>query len=149
MSQSSEQMRQMEEMIQGLRQQVDTLDRKPAGADVVPSLAQPPAAPQRSCHHLRHRAPEMRVPALPPLPPPPANAGLGSQPEAAPAIPRPPGIASFEVSDAKPGTRWRGRAPRRRTFAATSRRARSFGRRCSADWMRPPAVRRRAIPIRC
>jgi conjugal transfer pilus assembly protein TraB len=104
MSQSSEQMRQMEEMIQGLRQQVDTLDRKPAGANVVPSLAQPPAVPPAELPPPpAPPLPEMRVPALPPLPPPPANAGLGTPPEAVPAMPRIPGIASFEVSDAKPG----------------------------------------------
>ncbi|HRQ97581.1 MAG TPA: hypothetical protein PK440_21770, partial [Candidatus Accumulibacter phosphatis] len=51
MSQSSEQMRQMEEMIHGLRQQVDRLDRKPAAANGVA-----PPAPS--------------VPQLPPLPPP-------------------------------------------------------------------------------
>ncbi|HAY27372.1 MAG TPA: hypothetical protein DCY47_07730, partial [Candidatus Accumulibacter sp.] len=66
MSKSSEQMRQMEEMIHGLRQQVDSLDRKPAGADVVFPRAVPPAElPPPPAPPL----PEMRVPALPPLPP--------------------------------------------------------------------------------
>jgi conjugal transfer pilus assembly protein TraB len=104
MSQSSEQMRQMEEMIQGLRQQVDTLDRKPAGANGVSPPTQPPAVPPAELPPPpAPPLPEMRVPALPPLPPPPANAGLGTPPEAVPAMPRIPGIASFEVSDAKPG----------------------------------------------
>ena len=105
MSQSSEQMRQMEAMIQGLRQQVDSLDRKPPAANglapPVPSLPQlpplPPPAPA---------APDTRAPALPPLPPlpmPQANAGLASPPAGIPATPRTPGIAAFEVSDAKPG----------------------------------------------
>jgi conjugal transfer pilus assembly protein TraB len=103
MSQSSEQMRQMEAMIQGLRQQVDTLDRKPAAADVVSPPAPPPAAPSAELSPPPPPVSEIRVPPLPPLPPPPVNAGVGSQPAAVPAIPRPPGIASFEVSDAKPG----------------------------------------------
>jgi hypothetical protein len=41
MSKSAEQMRQMEDMIQGLRQQVDILDKKPA-AVIPPALALPP-----------------------------------------------------------------------------------------------------------
>jgi hypothetical protein len=64
-------MRQMEEMIQGLRQQVDTLE-KAAGSE--PVLSPGDAASRQSPAPC---LPEMRVPALPPLPPPPANAGLG------------------------------------------------------------------------
>ena len=44
MSKSAEQMRQMEDMIQGLRQQVDTLDKKPAS--VLPPA---PTLPPRPC----------------------------------------------------------------------------------------------------
>ena len=40
MSKSAEQMRQMEDMIQGLRQQVDTLDKKPA-TTIPPALTLP------------------------------------------------------------------------------------------------------------
>jgi len=102
MSQSSEQMRQMEAMIHGLRQQVDSLDRKPAAANGVappaPSLPQMPPLPPPV-----PAAPDARAPALPPLPMPPANAGLASPPAGVPATPRTPGIAAFEVSDAKAG----------------------------------------------
>ena len=99
MSQSSEQMRQMEEMIQGLRQQVDTLDKKPAVANAAPPPALPPLPPLPPAPPSPSPAPETRPLALPPPPLPPANAGRAM--EAAPALPRPPGIASFEVSDAK------------------------------------------------
>ena len=97
MSKSSEQMRQMEEMIQGLRQQVDTLDRTP---QVVPA-APPPLPPLPPAAPAPSPAPGIRPLALPPLPLPPANSAIDSRPEAAPAMPRPSGIASFEVSDAK------------------------------------------------
>lgn len=112
MSKSSEQMRQMEEMVQGLRQQVDTLDKKPPLANTAPPQAlplpplplQPPLPPQPSIPPAVSHAPEPRslpLPPLPPLPLAPANSGIDSRPDATPALPRPPGIASFEVSDAK------------------------------------------------
>jgi conjugal transfer pilus assembly protein TraB len=106
MSQSSEQMRQMEEMIQGLRQQVDTLDRKPAGATSCPLSRSLPRRRLRSCHRLRHRprhCPRCGCRRCRHCPRHRRIAGLGSPPEAVPAMPRIPGIASFEVSDAKPG----------------------------------------------
>lgn len=93
MSKSAEQMRQMEDMIQGLRQQVDILDKKPA-AVIPPALAlPPPPAPMSS-----------QAPALTLLPPPlpiPAGGAQESRSMEPPAPPRPPGIASFEVSDAR------------------------------------------------
>ncbi len=93
MSKSAEQMRQMEDMIQGLRQQVDILDKKPA-AVIPPALAlPPPPAPMPS-----------QAPALTLLPPPlpiPAGGTQESRSLEPPAPPRPPGIASFEVSDAR------------------------------------------------
>lgn len=95
MSKSSEQMRQMEDMIQGLRQQVDIIEKKPPTANNVqfPAMSMPPApAPM---------PPEARSMAL--LPPPPVKpemVGKTSEPPPPPA-PRPPGIASFEVSEGK------------------------------------------------
>ena len=89
MSKSAEQMRQMEDMIQGLRQQVDTLDKKPAVV-APPALTLPPPP-----------APMPAQTAMPPLPPPmpvPADSSIEPPP---PPQPRPPGIASFEVSDAR------------------------------------------------
>lgn len=93
MSKSAEQMRQMEDMIHGLRQQVDTLDKKPATA-LPPALTlPPPPAPMPA-----------QVP-MPPLPPPSVPSALsGTKEDRAmelPPPPRPPGIASFEVSDAR------------------------------------------------
>jgi conjugal transfer pilus assembly protein TraB len=104
MSKSAEQMRQMEDMIQGLRQQVDTLDKKPATA-IPPALTLPlPPAP----------IPPLAAPGvmpsvtLPPPPGPPSAVGLTNRKPSEmdvamePATPpRPPGIASFEVSDAR------------------------------------------------
>lgn len=91
MSKSAEQMRQMEDMIQGLRQQVDTLDKKPA-AMLPPALPPPPV-------------PMSREPAATTLPPPPLPPPVGGSPEVRPmepsVPPRPPGIASFEISDAR------------------------------------------------
>ena len=93
MSKSAEQMRQMEDMIQGLRQQVDTLDKKPA-AMPPPALALPPPPVPMS------REPAATTLPLLPLPPP-----VGGSPEVRPmepsAPPRAPGIASFEISDAR------------------------------------------------
>ena len=95
MSKSSEQMRQMEDMIQGLRQQVDIIEKKPPTANNVqfPAMSMPPAPAQM--------LPEARSMAL--LPPPPVKpemVGKTSEPPPPPA-PRPPGIASFEVSEGK------------------------------------------------
>jgi conjugal transfer pilus assembly protein TraB len=101
MSKSAEQMRQMEDMIQGLRQQVDTLDKKPA-TTLPPalSLPMPPAPPM-----LEPNA--MPAMALPPAPtaggaPGMANQRPGELPPDDPVLPpRPPGIVSFEVSEAR------------------------------------------------
>lgn len=100
MSKSGEQMRQMEEMIQGLRQQIDVIERKPPVPNAVelPPVALPPPLMPPS---PAPPAPETRPIPLPPLPLPPANPGAAMRPDAPPALPRPPGIASFEVSDAK------------------------------------------------
>ena len=93
MSQSSEQMRQMEEMIQGLRQQVDLIERKPPVENSVPQALPPLPVPS---------SPTVIEPLnLPPLPPLPANPAVGINPDGSSALPRPPGIATFEVSDAK------------------------------------------------
>ncbi|WP_291984663.1 TraB/VirB10 family protein [Candidatus Accumulibacter sp. ACC007] len=93
MSKSGEQMRQMEEMIQGLRQQVDLIERKPPLSNPV-LLAMPPP--------LSSPPPPVVEPLnLPPLPPLPTNPGAGMNPDGQLALPRPPGIATFEVSDAK------------------------------------------------
>ncbi len=91
MSKSAEQMRQMEDMIQGLRQQVDTLDKKPAVVAPPALTLPPPPAPMPV---------QTAMPPLPPMPPPmPVPAGGSIEPP--PPQPRPPGIASFEVSDAR------------------------------------------------
>ena len=93
MSKSSEQMRQMEDMIQGLRQQVDTIEKKPPPANNVqfPPMSMPPApAP------MPLEARSMAL-LLPPLVKPEME-GKTSEP---PPAPRPPGIASFEVSEGK------------------------------------------------
>ena len=93
MSKSAEQMRQMEDMIQGLRQQVDTLDKKPVAMPPLALALPPPPAPM---------SPQ---PAATTLPPPPLPLPVGGSPEVRtmePSVPpRPPGIASFEISDAR------------------------------------------------
>jgi len=93
MSKSAEQMRQMEDMIQGLRQQVDTLDKKPTTV-APPALTLPPPP-----------APMPAQTPMSPLPPPPMPTSLSGAKEdrttEPPPPPRPPGIASFEVSDAR------------------------------------------------
>ena len=93
MSKSSEQMRQMEEMIQGLRQQVDLIERKPPVENPVPQALPPLPVPSSST--------VIEPLNLPPLPPLPANPEVGTNPDGAPTLPRLPGIATFEVSDAK------------------------------------------------
>lgn len=112
MSKSAEQMRQMEDMIQGLRQQVDTLDKKPA--TVAPPLLTLPPPP----------APMPAQTAMPPLPPPPMPSSLsGTKEDRAvepPPPPRLPGIASFEVSDARVAS------PETAAKADTKRDARSY-----------------------
>ncbi len=93
MSKSSEQMRQMEDMIQGLRQQVDTLDKKPAAAAPLALALPPPPAPM----------PTEATPVTLPPPPLPFPAG-GSQDLRAvePMVPpKSPGISSFDVSDVR------------------------------------------------
>lgn len=93
MSKSAEQMRQMEDMIQGLRQQVDTLDKKPTTVAPLALTLPPPPAPM-----------PVQTP-MSPLPPPPMPTSLSGAKEdrttEPPPPPRPPGIASFEVSDAR------------------------------------------------
>ena len=92
MSKSSEQMRQMEDMIQGLRQQVDIIEKKPPVANDAqfPAIPLPPApAPM---------PPEARTMALPPPPVVPETVNKASEPL---PPPKPPGIASFEVSEGK------------------------------------------------
>ncbi|MFY9326561.1 MAG: TraB/VirB10 family protein [Georgfuchsia sp.] len=93
MSKSAEQMRQMEDMIQGLRQQVDTLDKKPTTVAPLALTLPPPPAPMPA-----------QTP-MSPLPPPPMPTSLSGAKEdrttEPPPPPRPPGIASFEVSDAR------------------------------------------------
>jgi conjugal transfer pilus assembly protein TraB len=75
MSKSSEQMRQMEEMIQGLRQQVDLIERKPPPNPVLQALPpQPLPSPPPVIEPLN-------LPPLPPLPPLPANPGAGMNPD--------------------------------------------------------------------
>jgi conjugal transfer pilus assembly protein TraB len=96
MSKSSEQMRQMEEMIQGLRQQVDLIERKPPVPN--PVLQALPPQPLSSPPPVIE---PLNLPPLPPLPPLPANPGAGMNPDGTPMLPRLPGIATFEVSDAK------------------------------------------------
>ena len=107
MSKSAEQMRQMEDMIQGLRQQVDTLDKKPTTVAPLALTLPPPPAPMPA-----------QTP-MSPLPPPPMPTSLGGAKEdrttEPPPPPRPPGIASFEVSDARvvpPETAGKGEAKR-------------------------------------
>lgn len=112
MSKSAEQMRQMEDMIQGLRQQVDTLDKKPATA-APPLLTLPPPP-----------APMPVQAAMPPLPPPsmPSSPSGTKEDRAMEPQPpaRPPGIASFEVSDARVGS------PETATKGDAKRDARSY-----------------------
>jgi len=90
MSKSSEQMRQMEDMIQGLRQQVDTIEKNPPSAKPaqLPEIPMPPA-PQPMPR-------EARTMVLPP----PVNQETESKAVEPPA-PRLPGIASFEVSEGR------------------------------------------------
>jgi conjugal transfer pilus assembly protein TraB len=97
MSKSSEQMRQMEEMIQGLRQQVDLIERKPPVPNPVLQALPPQPLPSPPPPVIE----PLNLPPLPPLPPLPANPGAGMNPDGTPMLPRLPGIATFEVSDAK------------------------------------------------
>ena len=78
MSKSAEQMRQMEDMIQGLRQQVDTLDKKPTTVAPPALTLPPPPAPMPA-----------QAPMLP-LPPPPMPSSLGGTKEDRAAEPPPP-----------------------------------------------------------
>lgn len=91
MSKSSEQMRQMEDMIQGLRQQVDTIEKNPPTAKPpqFPGIPMPPA-PQPMPR-------EARTMVLPP----PVNQDTESKVIEPPPVPRLPGIASFEVSEGR------------------------------------------------
>ena len=91
MSKSSEQMRQMEDMIQGLRQQVDTIEKNPPVAKLpqLPAIPLPPV-PQPMPHEAR-----------PMVLPQPANKGTESKAVEPPPVPKPLGIASFEVSEGK------------------------------------------------
>ena len=90
MSKSSEQMRQMEDMIQGLRKQVDTIEKKPPDSNPVKLPAMPiPPAPRPMPREVRS------ITLPPPLPVNPETEKKTSEP---PPAPRLPGIASFEVS---------------------------------------------------
>ncbi len=91
MSKSSEQMRQMEDMIQGLRQQVDIIEKNPPSAKPaqLPAIPMPPA-PQPMPR-------EARTMVLPP----PVNQETESKAIEPPPAPRLPGIASFEVSEGR------------------------------------------------
>ncbi|EXI84481.1 MAG: conjugal transfer pilus assembly protein TraB [Candidatus Accumulibacter regalis] len=97
MSKSSEQMRQMEEMIQGLRQQVDLIERQPPLSNPVVQALPPQPLPSPPPPVIE----PLNLPPMPPLPPLPANPGAGMYPDGTPMLPRLPGIATFEVSDAK------------------------------------------------
>ncbi len=94
MSKSAEQMRQMEDMIQGLRQQVETIDKKPVPT-MPPALGLPPPP----------MPPQAMAFSLPPPPlPGPASGNNELRPleTAVPPQPhRPPGMASFDVSDTR------------------------------------------------
>lgn len=100
MSKSSEQMRQMEDMIQGLRQQVDIIEKKPpvsnqpqlANVQLPPTPLPMPPGPAPMLQESR----PMVMSA--PLPVPQDVPGKPVEP---PPIPRAPGIASFEVSDGR------------------------------------------------
>ena len=97
MSKSSEQMRQMEDMIQGLRKQVDTIEKKPPVVNPVqlPEMPMPPA-PRPMPPAPR---PMPRVTRSMTLPPPlPVNQEAEKKISEPPPAPRLPGIASFEVS---------------------------------------------------
>ena len=93
MSKSSEQMRQMEDMIQGLRQQVDTIEKKPPVANTVqlPVMPMPPAPAS-----IPHEARSMVLPPTPLVNPEAERKSIEPPP-----APRPLGIASFEVSEGK------------------------------------------------
>lgn len=93
MSKSAEQMRQMEDMIQGLRQQVDTLDKKPTTVAPLALTLPPPPAPMPA------QTPMSPLPS-PPMPTSLSGAKEDRTTEPTPP-PRPPGIVSFEVSDAR------------------------------------------------
>ena len=104
MSKSAEQMRQMEDMIQGLRQQVDTLDKKPA--TTLPPALSLPMPPAAVAPLVAPNA--MPTVALSPPPGPPSAAGIAGQKPGDAGLPldsaipaKPPGIASFDVSDAR------------------------------------------------
>jgi conjugal transfer pilus assembly protein TraB len=91
MSKSSEQMRQMEDMIHGLRQQVDTMEKNPPSA----KSAQLPEIPMPPVPQLMPREAKMMVL------PPPVNKETESKVNEPPPAPKLPGIASFEVSEGR------------------------------------------------
>ncbi len=100
MSKSSEQMRQMEDMIQGLRQQVDTIEKKPPVSS-SPQLGnvQLPPIPLPMPPGPAPMPPEPRPMGMPaPLAVSPETPG---KPVETPPTPRVPGIASFEVSEGR------------------------------------------------
>ncbi len=101
MAQSSQQMKEMDNVIQGLKQKMGEVEQKQSApqsstrqASVLPPLPPmlpgpgPSSAPQVPAQRPTPSPSGTPVTPLPPLPPP--------------AIPREPGIASFEVSDAIP-----------------------------------------------
>jgi conjugal transfer pilus assembly protein TraB len=101
MAQSSQQMKEMDNVIQGLKQKMGEVEQKQSApqpstrqASVLPPLPPmlpgpgPSSTPQVSAQGPTPSPSGTPVTPLPPLPPP--------------VIPREPGIASFEVSDAIP-----------------------------------------------
>ncbi|MEO1767692.1 TraB/VirB10 family protein [Thiobacter aerophilum] len=97
MAQSSQQMKEMDAVLQGIKQRLDAVEQKQ-------NAPQPPAQKTESV-----------LPPLPPVPPPPAPSPVSQQqpapqppasgtgtpsPQAPPPQPKEPGIAVFEVSDA-------------------------------------------------
>lgn len=85
MAQSAQQMKEMDAVIQGLKQRLAEIEQKQ-------NAPQPPTQKEESL-----------LPPLPPIPPPPAPSPVSQQqpaPQLPPPQPKEPGIAVFEVSDA-------------------------------------------------
>lgn len=96
MAQSSQQMKEMDSVIQSLKQKLSEVEQKQAT----------PPTPQQQPVSILPPLPPMQPPAQPVLPPLPdassPNAGTRTDlPPLPPLQPREPGIASFEVSDAR------------------------------------------------
>lgn len=85
MAQSAQQMKEMDAVIEGLKQRLAEIEQKQ-------NAPQPPTQKEESL-----------LPPLPPIPPPPAPSPVSQQqpePQLPPPQPKEPGIAVFEVSDA-------------------------------------------------